>query len=118
MKIQELKIQLKKKKFIERIFSKQEIYQSKKIKNKANFFAKRFAAKEAFVKSIGIGFRNGINFRDISVINNSLGKPKLFVNKQIKNFINRKFQTKKIKISLSLADEKNHSIAFVVLGKK
>ncbi len=44
---------LKIKGFINRIFTKQEIKQGKKIKNKINFFAKRFAAKEAFVKAIG-----------------------------------------------------------------
>ena len=58
---------IKNPKFLSRIFSVNEIKDSKKIKNKTNFFAKRFAAKEAFVKSIGIGFRKGINFKDISV---------------------------------------------------
>ena len=53
--------------FIKRIYSNDEIRESKNVKNKANFFAKRFAAKEAFVKSLGTGFRNGINFKDISV---------------------------------------------------
>ena len=48
--------------FVNRIFTKNEIVQSKKIKNKINFFAKRFAAKEAFVKAIGTGFRDNINF--------------------------------------------------------
>ena len=60
--------------FLSRIFSVNEIEDSKKIKNKTNYFAKRFAAKEAFVKSIGIGFRKGINFKDISVKKNKLGK--------------------------------------------
>ena len=38
-------------------------------------FAKRFAAKEAFSKSIGTGFRNNFNFKDISIVNDKLGKP-------------------------------------------
>ena len=56
---------LKLKGFASRIFTKNEIIQSKKIKNKTNYFAKRFAAKEAFIKAIGIGFRNNIvgNFK-------------------------------------------------------
>ena len=58
---------IKNPKFLSRIFSEDEINESKKIKNKTNFFAKRFAAKEAFVKSVGIGFRKGINFNDIYV---------------------------------------------------
>ena len=112
-----IKKSIKKKNFVTRIFSQHEINQSKKLKNKANFFAKRFAAKEAFVKSIGSGFRNGINFKDISVINNIFGKPELLVNKKLKNYINKKFKTKNFKISLSLSDEKNHSIAFVIISK-
>ena len=56
---------IKNPKFVSRIFSKNEINDSKKIKNKTNFFAKRFAAKEAFVKANGIGLRKGINFNDI-----------------------------------------------------
>ena len=69
--IENLRIQrlLKNSKFINRIYSSDEIQASRKVKNKFNFFAKRFAAKEAFVK-FGTGFRNGLNFKDISVKNN------------------------------------------------
>ena len=103
--------------FIKRIYSNDEIKESKNVKNKANFFAKRFAAKEAFVKSLGTGFRNGINFKDISVKNNNLGKPKLYLNKKIKSFLSQKLRNKKYKIHLSLSDEKRHSIAFVIINK-
>jgi holo-[acyl-carrier protein] synthase len=103
--------------FIKRIYSNDEIRESKNVKNKANFFAKRFAAKEAFVKSLGTGFRNGINFKDISVKNNNLGKPKLYLNKKIKSFLSQKLRNKKYKIHLSLSDEKRHSIAFVIINK-
>mgnify|MGYP001451145046 CR=1 FL=1 len=103
--------------FINRIFTKSEISDSKKTKNKVIFFAKRFAAKEAFVKSLGIGFRNGINFKDISVKNNNLGKPKLYLNKKIKSFLSNKLKYKKYKIHLSLSDENKHSIAFVIINK-
>ena len=104
--------------FINRIYSNLEIKDSKKIKNKTNFFAKRFAAKEAFVKALGSGFRNGINFSDISVKKNNLGKPKLVLSNSIKLIIKKKFKLKKFKIFLSLSDEKKHSIAFVVIEKK
>ena len=65
--------------FIKRIFSNSEILNAKKIKDKNNYYAKRFAAKEAFVKSIGIGFRDNLNFKDITVINNRLGKPSFVI---------------------------------------
>ena len=103
--------------FINRIFTRSEIIESKKTNNRARFFAKRFAAKEAFVKSIGSGFRNGINFKDISVKNNNLGKPQLYLSKKIKSFLSRKLKYKKYKIHLSLSDENKHSIAFVIINK-
>ena len=49
---------IKDNKFINRIFSKKEIFDSKKTLNKINFFSKRFAAKESFAKALGTGFRN------------------------------------------------------------
>ena len=112
-----IKKSIKKKDFLNRIFSKHEIDESKKIKNKVNFFAKRFAAKEAFAKSIGLGFRKNINFKDISVKNNSLGKPEIFIDKKVYFYIKKQFKLKKFKIFLSLADESKHSIAFVIIDK-
>ena len=112
-----IKKSIKNNNFIKRIYSNDEIRASKNVKNKTNFFAKRFAAKEAFVKSLGTGFRNGINFKDISVKNNNLGKPELYLNKKIKSFLSHKLRNKKYKIHLSLSDEKKHSIAFVIINK-
>ena len=101
--------------FLNRIFTYNEIKYSKKSQNKINFFAKRFAAKEAFVKALGTGFRNNISFSDIEIINNKKGKPEIKISKKIKNLISRKFKSKKPKIYVSLSDEKKHSIAYVIL---
>ena len=109
---------LKIKGFKKRLFTLNEINQSKKYKNKTNYFAKRFAAKEAFVKSIGIGFRNNINFNDIEIYNDKKGSPKIKVSQKIKDILKKKFKIKNYDIHLSLSDEKNHSIAFVILNKK
>ena len=111
-----IKKAIKNKKFIKRVFSSSEIKTSNKIKNKVNFFAKRFAAKEAFVKCLGTGFRNGINFSDISVINNKYGKPKIILSSKLKKILDKKFKFKKYRILLSLSDEKKHSIAFVLIN--
>ena len=108
---------IKNPKFLSRIFSVNEIKDSKKIKNKTNFFAKRFAAKEAFVKSIGIGFRKGINFNDISVKKNKLGKPIITYNNKVKKILNKKFKSKKFNVHVSLSDEKHYSIAYVIVNK-
>ena len=108
---------IKNKKFISRVFSKKEISQSKKMKNKTNYFAKRFAAKESLSKAIGTGFRKGLNFNDISIRNDKYGKPHYELNNNVKKLIYSKFNVKKIKISLSLADEKKYSISFSVIHK-
>ena len=108
---------IKLKGFVERIFTINEINQSKRNSNKVNFFAKRFAAKEAFVKAIGIGFRDKINFNDIEVENNKKGKPLIKLSKKVKSFLKKKFKINKYKIYLSLSDEKKYSIAFVILNK-
>ena len=106
------------KKFINRIFSKQEISKLNKINNKIAYFSKRFAAKEAFSKALGTGFREDLNFNDISVVNDKYGKPSIEMNKKIINLTNKRFKTKNVSIFLSISDEKKHSIAFVVIGKK
>ena len=112
-----IKKSIKNKEFISRIFSKKEIYYSKKFNNKVNFFSKRFAAKESLSKAIGLGFRKGINFKDISVLNDNYGKPFYELNNNVKKYIYSKFKIKRIKISLSLADEKKYSIAFSMIHK-
>ena len=106
------------KKFLLRIFTNEEINKSKKIKNKTAFFSKRFAAKEAFSKALGTGFRETLNFKDISITNNKRGKPSIKLNNKLHNLINNKFKTKKINVLLSISDESKHSIAFVILEKK
>ena len=112
-----IKKAIKNQRFINRIFSKDEIKNSKKMNNKIQFYAKRFAAKEAFLKAIGTGISKGLILRDISVKNNKDGKPMLVINKKIKQYILRKYRIKKFNTHLSLSDENNYSIAFVILNK-
>ena len=106
------------KKFLFRIFTKDEIIQSRKTNCKVAFFSKRFAAKEAFSKALGLGFRNGLNFKDISIINNNYGKPSVKINDKLLNIIKKQFKTKKVNIILSISDENKYSIAIVILEKK
>ena len=109
---------LKIKGFLNRIFTKNEIKQGKKLKNKINFYAKRFAAKEAFVKAIGTGFSSDINFNDIEINNHKNGKPYILLSKKLKKFLKKKFKIQKYKVHLSLSDEKDYSVAFVIIDKK
>ena len=108
---------IKNKKFINRIFTSSEIKDSKKINQKVLFFSKRFAAKEAFVKSLGTGFTHDINFKDINISKKKSGKPYLTLSNKLKNILKRKLKLKKVKIFLSLSDESEYSIAYVITQK-
>ncbi|MFL2853428.1 MAG: holo-ACP synthase [Candidatus Pelagibacter sp.] len=108
---------IKNKKFIKRIFTSNEIEDSKKIKQKVSFFSKRFAAKEAFAKSLGTGFAHNINFKDINVSNKKSGKPFLTLSNNLKTILKRKLKLKKVKIFLSLSDEREYSVAYVITQK-
>ena len=103
--------------FVHRVFSKKEIELSKKYRDKTNYFAKRFAAKEAFYKTLGTGLRNNYKFKDVTVKNDKYGKPSIVINDKLKKMIYKQFKLKKFKLHLSLSDEKKYSIAFVILSK-
>ncbi len=109
---------IKNKTFLKRVFSTLEIKSSYKFLDKSNYFAKRFAAKEAFAKAVGTGFRNNMNFKDIEILNDSLGKPYYFISKKINSMIKKKFKIKKYNLFLSISDEKDYSIAFTILQTK
>ena len=109
---------LKNKLFIKRIFSNSEILIANKIKDKKSYYSKRFAAKEAFVKSVGTGFRDDFNFKDISIINDKLGKPSFVINEKIKKIIKKQFKITSFNFFLSISDEKKYSVAYVILQKK
>ena len=113
-----IKNSIKNKNFINRVFTLNEINNSKKLTNKINYFAKRFAAKEAFVKALGEGFRNDVNFNDIEITNDKKGKPILNISGNVKKFLKKKFKLRKYQIFLSLSDEKEYSIAYVIINKK
>ena len=108
---------IKNQKFINRIFTNSEIKDSKKIKQRVLFFSKRFAAKEAFAKSLGTGFAHNINFKDINISNKKNGKPFITLSNNLKVILKRKLKLKKVKIFLSLSDEKEYSVAYVITQK-
>ncbi len=65
-----------------------------------------------------LGFRSDINFIDIEINNYKNGRPYILLSKKLKNFLKKKFKIQKYKIFLSLSDEKDYSIAYVVINKK
>ena len=110
-----IKKSIKSSNFKKRIYSSKELKQSKLIKNKVAYFSKRFAAKEAFSKALGTGFRMNLNFKDIEVMNDKMGKPYYVKNKKITKIIQKKFKIKNYKCFLSISDENNYSTAFVII---
>ena len=113
IEISRIRKSIKNKNFIDRIYSKSEIQQARSLKNKSSFFAKRFAAKEAFSKAVGTGISEGISFNEITVVNNIKGKPSIKLSGKTKNIVLKKI--KKAKVHLSLSDERTHAIAMVII---
>jgi len=104
--------------FKNKIFSKNEIIYCEKKKNPSPFYAKRFAAKEALSKALGTGIRKGINFKDIEILNDVLGKPFIKLKGSTANFLNKKVNRKKYQIYLSLSDDKPWAQATVIISYK
>ena len=113
-----LKKLLKNKKFINRIFTVSEQKKSNNLKNKINYFSKRYAAKEAFSKATGFGISKKLHFKDIEIVNNKKGKPSINLNKSTSLYLKKKFKVNYFKTNLSLSDDKNYSVAYVVIEKK
>ena len=103
-------------KFKKRCFSSIEIKKSESRSNEINTFSKRYAAKEACSKALGTGLARGIFWKDIEVLNNNYGKPYI---KLYNNALKRlnKISESNCRVEVSLSDEKNYSIASVIIYK-
>ena len=110
-----IKSSIRNHKFKDRIYSPKELKQSILSKDKVKYFSKRFAAKEAFAKALGTGFRNNLNFKDIEIINDKLGKPYYAKTKKITKLVKKEFKVKSFNCFLSISDENNYSTAFTII---
>ncbi|MBL7889125.1 MAG: holo-ACP synthase [Bacteroidia bacterium] len=98
--------------FKEKVFSAKEISYCETKANKAESFAARFAAKEAFFKALGTGWRGGMAFNEVEVENDELGKPTINVLGQTAEML----KDKHIRIiHVSLSHIKDVAMATVVL---
>jgi len=98
--------------FAKRILSEAEFSDYANVVSKGAFLAKRFAAKEAAVKALGTGFRDGISMTHISVGHDDLGKPLLvFADAALKIATDKNIKA----MHLSIADEKEYAVAYVVM---
>jgi holo-[acyl-carrier protein] synthase len=91
---------LRSERFRDRIFSPFEIEYCESKKNKAQNYAARFAAKEAFMKALGLGWRKGLSFKDIEIRNDDLGKPSIVLYGMARELADER-KIKNIQISLT-----------------
>ncbi len=109
--------------FLQRVFTPQEIAQAlmaakgeKGAQKQAASLAKRWATKEAVLKALGTGFRDGLRWRDIEVRNDVYGAPQLKLYGKAKELANGKLRDgQKLRTHLSLTDEYPYAQAYVVL---
>jgi len=101
--------------FINRILTEHEKALFANKADSAAFCAKRFAAKEAFSKALGTGIGRVVSFQDLTVRNNENGKPYFMPSEKLRLYL----QNKGIKQGhLSISDESQNAVAFVVLEAK
>lgn len=105
-------------KLANKILSEEELNDYKKSKNKINFLAKKFCAKEAFSKALGTGIGRGINFMDIIISNDILGKPIILLSDNGFSFLEELFKKsiKNMQFDISITDEGPYVNCFVIIS--
>ena len=103
--------------FIQRIFTPLEQKKAERRRNRAETYAKRFAAKEACAKALGTGFRKGVFWRDLCVVNLPGGKPSMeLTGGALKRLQEVTPAGMKAQIDLTLTDEPPLSQAIVIIS--
>ena len=97
---------------LETIFTEKDMDHCETKARNSELYAARYAAKEATLKALGTGWRGGLAYSDIEIINNELGKPQVFVRGEVKIYFDR-HQIRQTSISLS--HTKELAIAVVIL---
>ena len=102
--------------FLERIFTPVERARSDRRFNRAESYAKRYAAKEACAKALGTGFRRGVYWRDLGVVNLPTGRPTLVLTGGALQQLERLTPAGMIaRIDLTITDEPPMAQAFVII---
>ena len=104
-------------KFLVKIFSKEEIKNSKNSYSKALYFSKKFAGKEAFWKAISPNKDNTLHFNEIEILSYDSGKPYINLIGMTKNkvFNLEKSLNCRFNFHISISDEKPNALAFVII---
>ncbi|HPD47506.1 MAG TPA: holo-ACP synthase [Anaerohalosphaeraceae bacterium] len=97
--------------FLDRVFTAREQADADRVRNRIEKLAGRFAAKEAVLKLIGTGWRGGIAWTDIEVINNAAGQPVVEISAEVKRIAD---ELGIEQITLSITHTANFAIASAV----
>jgi len=103
--------------FIARVFTQAEQARAESRPfTRAGTYAKRFAAKEAFSKAVGTGFKAGVFMRDIGVVNKSSGEPTLVLTGGAKERLDAITPARHAaKLHLTMTDDHPFAMAFVII---
>jgi holo-[acyl-carrier protein] synthase len=101
--------------FAARVLSLSELPEYHKHLHPARLLMKRFAAKEALSKAVGTGLLHPLTLRSISVSHDELGKPIFLFNEELKAHLTH---LGVVRHHLSISDEREHAVAFVVLESR
>ncbi len=103
--------------FKNRIFTEGEINKCESRFNSIDSYARRFAAKEACSKALGTGFRKGVFYKDIEVVNLKSGKPTIKLNGgALDQYRLITLNHKDALIEISLTDDKKLALAIVIIS--
>jgi holo-[acyl-carrier protein] synthase len=103
--------------FVDRVFTETERRKSEGRAKRAASYAKRFAAKEACSKALGTGFRAGVFWRDMGVVNLASGKPTMkLTGGALKRLGEITPPGMRAQIDLSLTDDDPHAQAIVIIS--
>ncbi|MBN2382727.1 holo-ACP synthase [bacterium] len=98
--------------FIAAVFTDREIAYCEQKKYKARHYAARYALKESFFKALGTGWRYGMTWKEVEVLNDDLGKPELCIHGKAEEYIRAKNISA---IHVSLSHIKEIAVAVVIL---
>lgn len=102
-------------KFVERVYSEGEISYCESKPLPAQHYAARFAAKEAFLKCLGIGIGGAVSLKDVEIVNDKRGKPELKIRGKSKKIVSPEI-ARNIHVSISHTDK--DATAVVIIEEK
>lgn len=105
---------IEKEAFKKKVFSEREISYCESQK-KSESYAARFAAKEAFFKAMGTGWREGMGITEVEILNDELGKPSIYLSGKAQEVFEQKGATH---IHVSLSHIKTQAVAYVIIEKQ